>query len=135
MARRRSRPRPRLSLPPLPRQPPQGPPLACATASTRASGLATALPPWSPTSPRNRANYRGEVEIEREGIRRVIGYSLRGLLDPEAEAGMLILFQDLTDLKELEREARFNQQLAAVGELAAGIAHEIRNPLASISGS
>src|SRR5207245_7043031 len=98
----------------------------------RLAELGFALPEdWSPDSGRgrNRENYRGEVEIEREGIRRVIGYSLRGLLDPEAEAGMLILFQDLTDLKKLEREARFNQQLAAVGELAAGIAHEIRNPL------
>lgn len=49
--------------------------------------------------------------------------------------GTLILFQDLTEIKKLERQARFNEQLAAVGELAAGIAHEIRNPLASISGS
>ena len=47
----------------------------------------------------------------------------------------LIVFQDLTEVKKLERQARFNEQLAAVGELAAGIAHEIRNPLASISGS
>jgi two-component system sensor histidine kinase PilS (NtrC family) len=45
------------------------------------------------------------------------------------------VFQDLTEVKKLERQARFNEQLAAVGELAAGIAHEIRNPLASISGS
>lgn len=79
--------------------------------------------------------FRGEVETNRESSRRVLGYSLRGLKDADGELGLLILFQDLTEIKKLERRARFNEQLAAVGELAAGIAHEIRNPLASISGS
>jgi two-component system, NtrC family, sensor histidine kinase PilS len=41
----------------------------------------------------------------------------------------------VTDVRRLEREARLRQRLAAVGEMAAGIAHEIRNPLASMSGS
>ena len=71
----------------------------------------------------------------RSNIRRVLGYSLRVLEGAEGDEGTLILFQDLTDVKKLERRVRFNEQLAAVGELAAGIAHEIRNPLASISGS
>ncbi len=60
---------------------------------------------------------------------------MRALKDAGGEEGALIVFQDLTEVKKLERQARFNEQLAAVGELAAGIAHEIRNPLASISGS
>jgi two-component system sensor histidine kinase PilS (NtrC family) len=51
------------------------------------------------------------------------------------KAGFLITFQDVTDVKRLERDARVKQRLAAVGEMAAGIAHEIRNPLASIGGS
>ena len=52
-----------------------------------------------------------------------------------ARAGFLFTFQDVTDIKKLERDARMQQRLAAVGEMAAGIAHEIRNPLASMSGS
>jgi two-component system sensor histidine kinase PilS (NtrC family) len=78
--------------------------------------------------------YRDEVEITRGHERRVLGFSLRLLKDGDEEGGLL-LFQDLTEMKKLERQARFHSQLAAVGELAAGIAHEIRNPLASISGS
>jgi two-component system, NtrC family, sensor histidine kinase PilS len=80
-------------------------------------------------------SFRGEIEVDRQSSRRVLGYSLRGLMDADGGLGLLILFQDLTEIKKLERRARFNEQLAAVGELAAGIAHEIRNPLASISGS
>ncbi len=83
---------------------------------------------------RGRETYRGEFELERESGRQIVGFSLRALKDNDEE-GLLILFQDLTEMKKLERKARFNEQLAAVGELAAGIAHEIRNPLASISGS
>jgi two-component system sensor histidine kinase PilS (NtrC family) len=84
---------------------------------------------------RGREGFRAEIEIERGASRRVIGYSVRALKDPDGHDAALIIFQDLTEVKKLERQARFNEQLAAVGELAAGIAHEIRNPLASISGS
>jgi two-component system sensor histidine kinase PilS (NtrC family) len=49
--------------------------------------------------------------------------------------GLLVTFQDVTEFKKLERDVRLKQRLAAVGEMAAGIAHEIRNPLASMSGS
>lgn len=49
--------------------------------------------------------------------------------------GYVIIFQDVTQMKRMEFQMRQQEKLAAVGQLAAGIAHEIRNPLASISGS
>ena len=64
-----------------------------------------------------------------------IGLTATHLESPGGRVGYLITFQDLTDIKRLERDARMQQRLAAVGEMAAGIAHEIRNPLASMSGS
>ena len=57
------------------------------------------------------------------------------LITPRGESGFLFTFQDVTERKKRDREARVQQRLAAVGEMAAGIAHEIRNPLASMAGS
>ncbi|MDO8794179.1 MAG: histidine kinase dimerization/phospho-acceptor domain-containing protein, partial [Vicinamibacterales bacterium] len=64
-----------------------------------------------------------------------LGLSVTTLVFPDAARGWLFTFQDVTDMRRLERDARLRQRLAAVGEMAAGIAHEIRNPLASMSGS
>jgi len=52
-----------------------------------------------------------------------------------APTGFIFAFQDLTDIKALEEEVRVKDRMAVLGSVAAGMAHEIRNPLASMSGS
>ncbi len=52
-----------------------------------------------------------------------------------SKKGEILVFQDTTRIREMEQEVKRMEDLAMLGELAAGIAHEIRNPLASISGS
>lgn len=64
-----------------------------------------------------------------------LGLSAAALPLPDGSRGYIYTFQDVTDIKRFEQSARLQQRLAAVGEMAAGIAHEIRNPLASMSGS
>ena len=67
---------------------------------------------------------------------RTIGFAVTPLNSIEGTAsGYTLIFQDLTDMKTLEAELRLKDRMAAVGELSAGIAHEIRNPLAAIAGS
>jgi two-component system sensor histidine kinase PilS (NtrC family) len=79
---------------------------------------------------------RAEYGYETRGGRHIeLGASMTVLSTPNGPAGYLFTFQDVTDIKKREREARVQQRLAAVGEMAAGIAHEIRNPLASMAGS
>ena len=57
------------------------------------------------------------------------------LLDENHDAkGVMVLFRDLTEIKTLQREIMLNQHMASIGRFAAGIAHEIRNPLSSIKG-
>jgi two-component system sensor histidine kinase PilS (NtrC family) len=64
-----------------------------------------------------------------------IGLMVTMIAMPNGRSGYLYTFQDVTELRRLERNGRLQQRLAAVGEMAAGIAHEIRNPLAAMSGS
>ncbi|HEX4954336.1 MAG TPA: ATP-binding protein [Thermoanaerobaculia bacterium] len=80
--------------------------------------------------------YRSERSIKRDGGRVDVGFSVSRLTDSEnRERGYILIFQDLTPWRKLEEELRLKDRMAAVGELAAGLAHEIGNPLAAISGS
>jgi two-component system sensor histidine kinase PilS (NtrC family) len=79
---------------------------------------------------------RAEYGYQTRGGRQIeLGAAMTVLSTPNGPAGYLFTFQDVTEMKKREREARVQHRLAAVGEMAAGIAHEIRNPLASMAGS
>ena len=79
---------------------------------------------------------RNEKNFFVDDAMRSIGYAATSLSTLEGKpAGYTLIFQDLTEMKKLESELRLKDRMAAVGELSAGIAHEIRNPLAAIAGS
>ncbi len=81
--------------------------------------------------------YRFEGELTRaDGAAICLGFTSVILKDQRSEAmGYVFSFQDLTEIRALEQEVQLKEHMAALGEMAAGIAHEIRNPLASMSGS
>ncbi len=71
-----------------------------------------------------------------EGLRLRLGFSISPLFSETNETtGMVITFQDLTQVRTLEETSRRQDRLAAIGRMAASIAHEIRNPLAAMRGS
>jgi len=71
-----------------------------------------------------------------DGLRLRLGFSVSPLFSETGEAtGTVITFQDLTHIRALEETSRRQDRLAAIGRMAASIAHEIRNPLAAMRGS
>jgi len=71
-----------------------------------------------------------------EGFAVRIGYSISQLFSETNEAsGLIITFQDLTEIRSMEESARRKDRLAAVGRVGAGLAHEIRNPLGAMRGA
>jgi two-component system sensor histidine kinase PilS (NtrC family) len=79
---------------------------------------------------------RIEGEIGRNGSRVPVGMRLSMLMDGSGNSiGLIGVFQDLTELKKMETEVKRKEKWALIGELSASIAHELRNPLASLKGS
>jgi len=131
---------PELELPPLeanvpePAVPQPGLPKTPAPVSDQAVIPAEAgIHSWSPPG----AYARREVAYRRpDGAARILGYSVSPLRLPEkGVSGYIYTFQDLTDEKRRESEYQARDRMATLGRVAAAIAHEIRNPLASIAGS
>ncbi len=88
-------------------------------------------------SPPSSDYQRYETPLSNHDGRKIyLGFSISPLSDPEGSLiGYTLIFQDITKFKEMEEEMKRVDKMAAVGVLAAGMAHEIRNPLASLSGS
>jgi two-component system sensor histidine kinase PilS (NtrC family) len=79
---------------------------------------------------------RTEARVSYGSDTKIIGLDVSTLLDQDGKAtGYICVFQDLTELKQMAKKVKQKEELAAIGELSAKIAHEIRNPLASLKGS
>ena len=73
------------------------------------------------------------AELRLKELNRVIGYTLSQVKNDNGEAiGAVMFFKDLTRVEQLEEQERLRDRLASLGEMAAGIAHELKNPLAGI---
>ncbi len=106
------------------------PPALCAGAQL-ADALAMARAGREPVT-------RERVDVELDGVHRVVRVRVVPLApedDGDAEDTILVHLEELTEVVQAEARARQAESLARVGELSAGIAHELRNPLAGISGA
>ncbi|PYQ99436.1 MAG: hypothetical protein DMF94_08415 [Acidobacteria bacterium] len=73
------------------------------------------------------------AELRLKDLDRVIGYTLSQVKDDDGTPiGAVLFFKDLTRVEQLEERERLRDRLASLGEMAAGIAHELKNPLAGI---
>lgn len=79
---------------------------------------------------------RFEVDCKRSnGARLVLGMTVSPLHERGVQTGLVGVFKDLTEIRDLEEEMRRKEWLAKLGEMSAGMAHEIRNPLGALAGA
>jgi len=96
---------------------------------------------WHPAQPLHdgtgmAAVSRFEVECKRaDGNRLVLGMTVSPLHEQGQQEGLVGVFKDLTQIRDLEEEMRRKEWLANLGEMSAGMAHEIRNPLGALAGA
>jgi len=78
---------------------------------------------------------RMETELVRQDDRIWLGFNTALLMDPQGKSlGVILSFSDLTEVKRLQEQMELKERLTALGEMSAGIAHELRNPMAVIAG-
>jgi len=108
----------------------------CAIKATKVTGMPiTAAFPFFPWPLSDLPLERCEFSfLNASGKQLVLGYSATPIRQGES-TNVLLMFQDLTEIKHLEHNLKQEEHLAAIGSLSAGLAHEIRNPLASLGGS
>lgn len=89
----------------------------------------------SETLIRRAATNRMETSVVRNGERIWLGFNTALLTDRSGKnLGVILSFSDLTDIKRLQEQMELKERLTALGEMSAGIAHELRNPMAVIAG-
>src|ERR1700689_1060708 len=106
----------------------------------RGENVATVFPGFWPVDSDEQGSplaLRKEIEFRTPaGITRFLGLSISPLRTGQDEtSGFVFNFQDLTELKRLEREVFTKERMAALGRLSAAIAHEIRQPLTAMTGA
>ena len=99
-------------------------PRCCASGPTSSRVLASAF---------ELSHLPNRAELRLKDLDRVIGYTLSQVKDDHGRAvGAVLFFKDLTQVEQIEERERLRDRLASLGEMAAGMAHELRNPLAGI---